>query len=370
MADENESGQKTEEPTARRRSEARGEGQVGVSLDLSNVCGMTFAFLALQFIAPLLWQDFTLILQHCFTSKYFSERLTIAASQNEGAATLLLVLPHLFLLMLIAAVGGAGCSALQTQFLWSWKLLKPRWLNINPINGFKRIFSINNLVNLLKSIAKLCIIAPITYLAFRKLFPIFLGVIRLPLNEILRVTGYAANEVFWRVMAWLLLLAILDLAWQKWRMKERLKMTKQEVRDERKATEGDETTRRRILAIGLQRARNRMMKAVPTADVVVTNPTHIAVALVYTGQAGEAPKVVAKGRGFVAQRIKDLAQAHGVPVIERKPLAQALFKMVEVGQEIPYELFKAVAEILAYVYRLKGKMPRRATGQRPRASVK
>ena len=160
-------------------------------------------------------------------------------------------------------------------------------------------------------------------------------------------------------MKYLLCLGIVDFLWNRYRTKKRLMMSKQEVKDEKKATEGDETMRRRIIAIGLQRARDRMFLAVPKADVIVTNPTHIAVALAYTAEAGSAPRVVAKGKGHIAERIKDLGRKHGVPIIERKPLARALFQTVEVGQEIPYELFKTVAEVLAYVYRLKGKFPGR-----------
>jgi len=265
----------------------------------------------------------------------------------------------MMLIMLIAAVFGAGSMAVQTNFLWSWKLVKPKAMHLNPMKGLKRIFSINNSVNTLKQIAKLCIIFPIAWVAFFDLFPQLRDLMELNIHEILPFTAMAASYVFWKIMIWLLILAILDLIWQKFRNKKQLKMSKHEVKEERKSVEGDEKTRRRIMAIGLQRARERMMKEVPSADVVVTNPTHFAVALKYTMEAGSSPKVVAKGRGYLAERIKRIAKENGVAVIERKTLAQSLYKMVEVGQEIPYELFKAVAELLAYVYRIKGKTPKK-----------
>ena len=159
-------------------------------------------------------------------------------------------------------------------------------------------------------------------------------------------------------MSFLFVLGILDLIWQKYNTKRQQKMSKQEVKDEKKSVEGDEQTKRKIVQIGMRRARDRMLANVPLADVVVTNPTHFAVALSYTNETG-APRVIAKGKNHLAQRIKKIAKENGVPVVERKPLARALFKSVEVGHEIPYELFKAVAELLAYVYRLKGKIPAR-----------
>lgn len=360
MAEDNDSGEKTEAPTPRRLIESRKQGQVGISTDISNVINITGAFIALQYIGPSLWEDLQLLTRGAFTSTLSVGPLTVGALQTQALGLLSLLLPEILLLMLIAAFCGAITTAAQTKFLWSWQLLKPKFSHLNPVNGIKRIFSVNNYVNVLKQIIKLCIILPIAYFAFFDLFPEFRSLMDVSLDEVLPFTAYAMSYLFWRIIALLFILGLLDLAWQKWRNYKRLKMSKQEVKDERKSVDGDEATRRRIQSIGLRRARERMMQAIPTADVVVTNPTHLAVALSYSLEPGSAPKVVAKGRGHVAQRIRELARKNGVPIVERKWLARSLYKAVEVGHEIPYELFKAVAELLAYVYRLKGRVPSKA----------
>lgn len=356
-ADENDTGEKTEDPSGRRKTEARAEGQIAKSMDLSQVIGITGAFVGLQYVAPLIWKDIQLITKASFTSRYSTESLTVHALKSNFLSLLLLVLPHIIILMLIAAFFGAGSTALQTRFLWSNKLLKPKFKNLNPLQGFKRIFSTNNAVNVLKSFAKFCIIGPIAYFAFVDLFPDLLGTMKLPLIDLLPFTAHAASYIFWRIVSLLLVLGVADYIWQKFRTHKELKMTKVEVKEEKKSVEGDEATKMKIRSKALQKARSRMMEAVPTADVIVTNPTHIAVALKYEIGPGSAPKVVAKGKGFIAEKIKAIAKEHGVPVVERKPVARALFKSVEIGQTIPYELFTAVAEILAYVFKLKGNNP-------------
>lgn len=360
MAEEGDSGEKTEQPTPRRTSEARKEGQVGVSTDFSSVVGLIAAYLALQYVAPSLWDDLKIVVSASFSSSYSSEPITVEVLRDQTIHVLYLLVPELLIIMFIAAFFGAGVTLIQTNFLWAPKLFNPRLSYLNPITGFKRIFSLNNFVHTAKAIVKLLIICPIAYFAFFNLFPSFVGLMDVHVQSLLAFTAKAADYIFWKIISCLLILAILDLVWQKWRTNQKLKMSKQEVKDEKKSVEGDEGTRRRILAIGLRRARDRMMQSVKTADVVVTNPTHIAVALSYSLEPGSAPRVVAKGQGFIAEQIKKIAHEHGVPVIERKPLARALYKMVEVGQEIPYELFKAVAELLAYVYRIKGKIPAKA----------
>lgn len=361
---EQTAGEKTEEPTGRRKSEAREEGQVGRSVDLSNLLGMIGAWLALQSMAPYLWQHIVALTRASFSSRYFSAPLTIQSFQADVLAGTRPLMPDILIILAVAAFCGAGSTAVQTNFLWSWKLLKPKLKAIKPTAGIKRIFSLQNGIQLAKSIAKLFIIGPIAFFAFRDLFPQLVDLTHVPISDQMPYTAFASNYIFWRIVRWLLILAILDLVWQKYYVKKQLKMSKQEVKDEQKSTEGDEGTRRRIRQIAMQRIRKRMLKAVQTADVVVTNPTHIAVALKYSMKRGAAPLVVAKGRGYLAERIKELARSAGVPVVEQKPLARALFKAVEVGQEIPYELYQAVAEILAYVYRLKGKVLKR-TGNEP-----
>ncbi len=360
MSSEGDSGEKTEAPTARRVSEARKEGQIGVSTDFSNVIGMSGAFIALQYVMPSMWRDLQLISRNAFTSDLARQQISAETINESAIGVLSLLVPELLLLTVIAAICGAGTTALQTKFNWSWKLVRPKFSHLNPVSGLKRIFGVANIVNTFKSIAKLCIIGPVSYIAFFDLFPQILTLMDVPISQLLVLASGAASYVFWRLIAWLFILSTLDLIWQKYNTYRQMKMSKQEIKDEKKSVEGDEATRRRIMAMGLQKARDRMFDAIPTADVVVTNPTHLAVALSYSLNDGGAPKVVAKGRGHIAKRIRLIAKENGIPIVERKPLARALFKMVEVGGEIPYELFKAVAELLAYVYRIKGKLPSKA----------
>ncbi len=357
MAEEGDAGEKTEQPTARRLSEARKEGQVGVSNDLSSVIGMIAAFWALQYAAPYLWHDMELIVRQSFTSRYGTQAIDIPAIQAQTLEILLLIAPEILIIMFCAAFFGAGSTLIQTKFLWSWHLLRPRMMHISPLSGIQRIFSLNNSVHLLKSIFKMLIIAPMAYFAFMELLPDFIGLVNEQVAHLMPFTAEAIGSVFWKIISWLLILAVLDLVYQKWSVLRKLKMSKQEIKDERKAVEGDDAVRRKIIAIGMRRVRERMLQQVKTADVVVTNPTHIAVALSYSQDTGGAPRVVAKGKGYLADRIRQLARYHGIPIVERKSLARALYKMAEVGQEIPYELYRAVAEILAYVYRMRGKVP-------------
>jgi len=355
MALENETGEKTEDPSGKRLGQSRTDGQVGKSVDLSMIAGMTGAFLSLTYIGPLLWADMITLFKSSFS---FSDTavLTEASSLRSGFISIvIMLLPKILMILLIAAACGAGSTALQTNFLWSWKLLRPKFDNLNPISGIKRLFSLKNALNLAKSIIKLAIIGPLGYFAFMDFFPGMLSLMSAPHSHLLAFVGEGLAHAFWRIVSLLSVLGILDLVYQKWSTHRQLKMTKVEVKEERKAVEGDETTKRRILAEGLKRARSRMMKDVPTADVVVTNPTHYAVALKYDSSQYAAPTVVAKGKGFVALRIREIALENKVPVIERKQLARSLFASVEIGNMIPQELYAAVADLLAYVYRLRGK---------------
>jgi flagellar biosynthesis protein FlhB len=359
-----DSAEKTEEPTDKRRQKAREDGQVGQSADLSNVFSISAAFLAFYILAPQVWDMLLLLTKSALSfantpSDVNDMRIFLAVSNPIKKPA-----PLLILVMCCAAFCGALCTMSQTKFLFTMKPLKPKFSKLNPVNGIKKIFGAENWFNLGKSIIKLSIIGPIGYFTFMDFFPTLLGLLDVPIHQHLSIGSTAIATSFIKIIAFLLLIGIIDLCWQKWRNYKKMKMSKQEVKDENKATMGDESVKRKIIAQGLQRARQRMMQDVPKADVVVTNPTHIAVALAYTGEEGKAPIVLAKGRGFVAQRIREIAKENNVPVLERKPLARALFASVEIGKEIPYELFKAVAEVLAYVYRIKGKRPTVTTQNR------
>ena len=357
MADDNDSGEKTEAPSGRRVGEARSEGMIARSVELSQVLALIAAFLIIEQLSPRIWEKLQIIFKAGFTSRYGTESWTTEDLRYSLYSLLLFIMPELLVLMVVTAFFGAGTTLLQTKFNFSTKMFWPKFSRLNPITGIKRLFSLQNFFHLLKAIAKFAIIAPIGYFAFFDLFPQMISLMSVPIRQHLSVTGMAMGLIFWRIIKLMLVLSILDYAWQYWRTSKQLKMTKVEVKEERKTTEGDERTKMIIRQRAMQRVRQRMMQNVKNADVVVTNPTHFAVALSYSLKKGSAPKVVAKGKGHMAQRIKAIAREHGIPCVERKPLARALFKMVEVGHEIPYDLYAAVAELLAYVYKLRGRSP-------------
>ena len=308
MADEESAGEKSEQPTGKKVSHSREQGMVGQSADLSAVMSMGAAFYTFLYFSAEIWNGLVALMK---------SSLNFATVEKEGvdigvfhfiSAPIIKLAPMVFFVMLAAAIFGATSTLLQTNFLWAPKLFKPKFSQLNPFTGIKRLFKINNIVTLGKSILKLMVIGPIGYFSFMNFFPALLNLMALPVSQFLPIGGEVIRSSFVKIMSLLLILAILDLVWQKWRNHVRMKMTKQEVKDESKATEGDQSTKRRMLSIGMQRARQRMMQDVPKADVVVTNPTHLAIALSYSGEPGIAPIVVAKGRGFVAKRIREIAK--------------------------------------------------------------
>ena len=352
-------GEKTEAPSGRRVAQSREEGMVAKSYDLAQLLNITAAFIALQHLAPMLWRDMQVVLRGGLASEKAYQAFTLDGMRHEFYGVLLLLVPKMLALMAIAALFGAGSLAIQTKFNWSTKMLRPKFTMLNPISGLRRIFSVANLFSLLKSIAKLAIIGPIAYGAFIDFFPQLINLMEMPMNQLMPFAGGAMWTIYIKIAKLLFILAILDYIYQWWSTNRQMKMTKVETKEEHKAVEGDERTRESIKSKGMQRIRQRILSNVRKADVVVTNPTHLSVALVYSFEKGSAPQVVAKGRGYMALKIREIAYAHKIPVIERKPLARALYQSVEVGQFIPYELYAAVAELLAYVYRLKGVHPLR-----------
>jgi flagellar biosynthetic protein FlhB len=233
--------------------------------------------------------------------------------------------------------------------------LAPKFSKLNPLAGLKRIFSLRGLVEMLKSLAKIAFIAVIAGSVVSGYLPQFPTLVRGDLGTIWDFTQTAAFQIMLYVCLAMMALAALDYAYQRWQHEQSLKMTKQEIKDERKQSEGDPQIKARIRSLQRQAAYHRMIAEVPLADVVITNPTHLAVALRFDPAEMAAPRVVAKGADHVAQRIRDIAREHGVPLVENPPLAQALHRMADVGDPIPVELYRAVAEVLAYVYRLKGR---------------
>ncbi len=345
---------KTEEPSAQRREDFRKEGQVAQSKELSSLMVLLATLTAMYSAGPYLVSDFMNVTRRLLWESATTELNTAAASK-----LLMLTLGAMGKLVLPIALAGfvAGIvgSVMQFGFLITTKPLEPDFNRINPVSGFQRIFSLNSLVEGFKSLLKLIAVVAVTYMMIHSQI---LGsgsvsdMDRMQFATYLTSTGF---RLIGGVSIALFVVAALDFAYQKIRFHRSLMMTKQEVKQEHKQREGDPLLKARIRSLQREMARKRMMQEVPKADVVVTNPTHIAVALRYDAEKMAAPRVVAKGADLVAQRIKEVARQNGVPLVENVPLARALHKSVKVGKVVPRALFQAVAEVLAYVYRLKGR---------------
>jgi len=276
-------------------------------------------------------------------------------AMTAGLAFFTILAPLLVAMPLVGVIANVA----QSGFMLSSKSLMPELSRINPMDGFKRLFSLRIVIELIKTTVKLGIVGWLLYRAYMDSFPIFLSLSGADLAGALGLFVDTAFSTAFMVGGAFLVLALSDYGYQRWEFLRGARMTKQEIKEEYKQSEGSPEIRAAIRRRQRRMAMSRMMQNVPTADVVVTNPTHFAVALRYRGDEMGAPKVIAKGQDLIAQRIKQIAREHNVPVVENKPLARALYATVEVDQEIPYDLFQGVAQILAYIYSLK-RRPARA----------
>jgi flagellar biosynthetic protein FlhB len=354
MATQEELGQtRTEAPTPRRRQEAREQGQVAFSADLTSgivlLAGIAALALADQTIGTGLVQCVQMDLLHCTIADLD------AALVRERFVHLLgrgLEIIGLVLLMLLAV--GVAAPALQVGFHLAPTLLSVNVERLSPAQGWAKMFSLSAGVRGLAALLKVMAAGAVAYWVLSRQANQIVALGEMPLALSLARGWWLAVQLALAIAATLLVLGAADYGWQRWRFEQSLRMTRQELKEELKREEGDPLVKARIRKLQREAAQKRMYHDVPKASVVITNPTHLAVALRYDAAAMAAPRVVAKGAGFVAQRIAEIARRHAVPVVERKPLAQALFKTVEVGREIPTALYVVVAEVLAYVYRLRG----------------
>lgn len=345
-------GEKTEEPTAKRQSDARNKGQVARSQELGTAFVLLGGFFALYKMGAGIYTDITGYMSHILAHP-------LGEVSTESVMRIFIDIVTLFgktalPLMLVIMVTGLCINFMQVGINFTTEPLSLKLENLNPINGFGRIFSKRALVELIKSFMKIGIIGFFIYTYLKEEIPQAPKYLYMDLTaSIPIISGIIINLVF-KVLIVVFVMAVLDYAYQRWQHKQGLKMSKQEVKEEFKQMEGDPQIKGKIKQKQRQMAMARMMKEVPKADVVITNPTHFAVALKY--QKGmDAPLVVAKGQDMVAQRIKEIAREAGVTIVENKPLARSLYAMVDVGGSVPPELYKAVAEVLAYVYRLKNR---------------
>lgn len=354
MAEESPTGgERTEEATAKRRADFRKKGQVAQSKEVQTAALFTIILLFWFFYIKTFWAKLsTLILTIWQSLDSFDGSL---AGTMELAYLLVqkcgLLLAPLFLLVVIV---GIFSSFFQIGWLFTTKPLAPDFNKLNPIPGFGRFFSKKSLVELLKSLSKVILVGWVAYSTIYNHFPEALLQTDTSVSATLIFMGKTAGLVMAKVCAVMILIAFIDFLYVKWEMEEKMKMTKQEQKEEYKETEGDPHIKAQIRSIQQEMARKRMMADIPGADVVITNPTHISVALRYKQGEDEAPLVIAKGADFVAMKIREIAKENDIPVIENPPVARMLHK-IDIGGIIPEEMFTVVAEILAHVYSLKGK---------------
>lgn len=350
-----ETGQeKTEEPTARRLQEARKKGDVPKSVEIASVAVLLAGLFLFYGAGEYMLDRLYVVMRHYLGNAHLikvvpDNMVSLAADALWFSAQL--VAPVLIVVFLAALAANFA----QVGFFVSSEALTPKLDKIDPIAGFGRLFSKQAMANFVKSVAKLVIVGYVAYTVVRDATPQILPLID---QEPVQILVFLAKTSFWIFLKAVLIIAILaglDYVFQRWQFRERLKMTKQELRDEARMTEGDPQVKGRIRSIQYQMARRRMMAEVPKADVIITNPIHLALALHYDGVAMEAPTLLAKGAGVIAERIKEIAREHSIPIVEDKPLAQALYKSVEIGNTIPGNLYQAVAEVLAHVYSLRKK---------------
>lgn len=345
---------KTEPATPKKREDARKKGQVAVSREIPSVFILFMTTGVFFFLGGQMFQGLAEFMQDALRNGIM---LDLHAMSVPGMLSTVLEKIIKILLPLMIAILLTGIVANISQFgvLFTAKPMVPKLSKLSPLKGLKRLFSLRSLVELAKALLKTLIIGSVAYATLRKHFVIMPDLIHLQVIDIVKFTGRASVEICFYTCLVLMVMAGLDYAYQRWQYENDLKMTKQEVKEELKQREGDPLIKGRIKKAQFEMSQKRMMADVPTADVVVTNPTRLAIALKFDTEKMEAPQVVAKGAGYIAARIREIAQESGVPIFEQKPLARILFKSVNIGEIIPTALYKAVAEVLAYVYRLKGR---------------
>jgi flagellar biosynthesis protein FlhB len=347
---EQTAGEKTEQPTPRRLEEAIKRGQIAQSAEVQTVFVLLGFLAALAFAGREIWEQFVSVIVMTLSHLY-DTTITSSSLQGYGVSAVFVLIKCVGPVILATATAGLIAGAIQNRFNTASEVLTPNWNRLNPVEGFQRLFSGRMLAPTILGAIKFAFILTITYSEIRNVVndPIFTSAVSS--ERLAEFMGQTCLRIFLRVSLGLIVIAGADYAYQFWRTQRDLMMTKQELKDELKNTEVNQrikTARRKRRALSKAQA----LAEVPKADVVVTNPTHIAIALRYDRKTMRAPKVVAKGIRLNAEKIREIAQQHQVPIMENKPLARMLFKHGRVGGEIPAELYAAVAEILAWVYRV------------------
>ncbi len=355
FAKEGPGGEKTEPATAKKLDDARKEGQVAKSKEIGAGLGLAALFYSLKFLSGYIGNGLISIFRFTYTRMpdWASEGAKSFTPQLNGYLLRLYLIEMLKIILPIFLIGFVVAflaDFLQVKWKFTMKPLQPKFEKMNPLKGLKRIISKDSLFELIKAIVKVVIITIIVYNAIKgELYQLF-TLYDMPLFQAVKDVGMIAIDVGIRISIIYLLIAAVDYVYQRHKFNEEMKMTKQEVKDEMKNTEGSPEIKGRQRQRMRESSQRRMMQSLPQADVVITNPTHYAVALRYDADEMDAPVVIAKGVDYLAQKIKDTARENKIEVVENKPLARMLYANVEIGAKIPSELYQAVAEVLAYVY--------------------
>lgn len=349
--------QKTEQPTSKKLSEARKRGQIPKSSELNSAVVILVGGVATYTSCRAIPERFKMLMEELWGQGFhtaFESPLSTDMFLSVTVHFLVMIAP----VLLASLVAAIGINVAQTQGIsFSLEAVKPTFSKLNPMNGLKKLFSLRSFLELVKSILKLLIIGYTAYSVYASEHDSVLNLMKGDLGLTIRTLGSLSLRIVLRVGGIMLLLSLLDYYYQRWQHQRDLRMTKQEVKEEHKQSEGNPQIKSRIRSIQRSLARRRMMANIPKASVVITNPTHFAVALQYDSNM-EAPRVVARGMDFLAKNIIKTARKHGVPVLQNPPLARALYHQVKLDEVIPADLYKAVAKILAYIYQQKRQKPR------------
>ncbi len=354
-------GEKTEAATSKKLADARKDGQVAKSKEIANAFGLLALFLIIKFYVGTIGTSLKDYLSFVYNQipdfiKLYNGDIPVATIRmlfiNMIVQLILIVGP----IMLIAFLVAFLCDVVQVKWQPTGKPLKPKFSKLNPIKGFGKIFSKNAIVELIKSIAKIGIIGYVAYTYILEREEEIFILYDITLDQAIGLIGEMVTELGIKISLIYMIIAFVDYAYQKWKFKDDMKMTKQEVKDEYKNSEGDPHVKGQQKRRMMQASQRRMMQQLPEADVVITNPTHYAVAIKYDAETYDAPVVLAKGEDYLALKIKEVAKEHHIEIVENKPLARMLYANVEVGGFVPPELYQAVAEVLAMVYHIQGKV--------------
>jgi len=347
--------EKTEAPTEKKRRESREEGQVAFSRELPSAALLAGILLTLIATSPLILNAFQEMTTQIFREMSNADELSIDSLYDLSGEIFYTLLPAFAPFATIIVLVGILASILQVGVQITLKAIAPKFNKISPLTGLKRLFSTQSLADFLKSMAKLIIVGIVGYITYMDKITELNGLSVATPEAILEYNFTVVAEVSGKIVLALVAIAIFDYLYQRWHHEKQLMMTKQEVKEETKQTEGDPQLKARIRQIQREMSNTRMMQEVPKADALIVNPTHFSVAILYDRDVMEAPEVTAKGTDHMALRMRTVARENSVPILERPELARDLYANVEIGETIPERFYKAIAEILAFVYRLRSR---------------